>query len=210
MATIRPFRPADPGEHAQIYDVCVRTAAAGRDARGQFSSDEFMPDLFAGPYLAIEPGLVFVLDDGTRVVGYVLGTADTASFVAAYRDRWLPRLIGRYPTPPDPPVTPEQRLLAAGLDPQFMLAPELAPYPAHLHIDLLPGSQGHGHGRQLITTFLAAVAEAGADAVHLGMNPANTGARDFYQRLGFHRIPVARPGTLYLGRPVSPARSTRG
>lgn len=202
MATIRPYRPGESAERAEIYDVCVRTAAAGGDARGRYSSDDLMPDLFAGPYLELDPQLVFVLDDGIRVVGYVLGTADTAAFVDAYRQQWLPALAGRYPTPPVPPVTDEQRLLATGLHPEARLLPELTSYPAHLHIDLLPAHQGQGHGRDLISTFLAAVAAAGADAVHLGMNPANVGARIFYERLGFQQIPVNRPDTLYLGRPV--------
>lgn len=204
VAIVRPYRPSDPAELSEIYDVCVRTAAAGGDARGRYSSDDLMPDLFAGPYLALAPELAFVLHDDTRVVGYVLGTADTPAFVNAYRQQWLPRLAGRYPTPPDPPVTDEQRLLAAGLNPQGLLLPELTPYPAHLHIDLLPDQQGHGYGRQLITTFLAAVAAAGTDAVHLGMDPSNGGARAFYLRLGFHPIPVSRPGTLYLGRSTQP------
>ena len=200
MVGIRPYRPQNPAERAEIYDVCIWTAATGEDARGIFSSDDLIPDVFAGPYLALGPELAFVLHDDTRVVGYVLGTADTPAFVRAYRQQWLPRLTGRYPVPPDPPVTDEQRLLAGGLHPEDMLLPELASYPAHLHIDLLPGFQGRGYGRQLITRFLAAVAAAGADAVHLGMNPANDGARIFYERLGFHRIPTDGRDTLFLGR----------
>ena len=47
-ALIRPYRPAD---HDAVYDVCVRTADAGGDARGLYHSDDLMPDLFAGPYL---------------------------------------------------------------------------------------------------------------------------------------------------------------
>ncbi len=45
---IRPYREADLGA---VYDVCVRTADAGADARGKYRSDDLMPDLFAGPYL---------------------------------------------------------------------------------------------------------------------------------------------------------------
>ncbi len=35
--------------------------------------------------------------------------------------------------------------------PERMLIPELADYPAHLHIRLLPEFQGQGWGRQLAT-----------------------------------------------------------
>ena len=69
---------------------------------------------------------------------------------------------------------------------------ELADYPAHLHIDLLPELQGLGFGRRLIDTLRAALAARGVAAVHLGMDAANTGARAFYARLGFHELPSSR------------------
>ncbi len=37
-----------------------------------------MPDLFAGPYVFLEPDFAFVLD-GHQTVGYVVGTPDTAA-----------------------------------------------------------------------------------------------------------------------------------
>ena len=88
-AVIRPYREADLDA---VYDVCVRTADGGADARGKYRSDDLMPDLFAGPYVFLEPDFAFVLDDGRRAVGYVIGTPDTAAFVRAYRARWIPRL----------------------------------------------------------------------------------------------------------------------
>ena len=87
-AVIRPYRESD---HAAVYDVCVRTADVGGDARGKYHSDDLMPDLFAGPYVFLEPDFAFVLDDGQRAVGYVIGTPDTAAFARAYRARWIPR-----------------------------------------------------------------------------------------------------------------------
>ena len=198
---IRPYRPAD---RMGVYDVCVRTADAGGDARGRWSTDDLMPDLFAGPYVDLAPSMAFVLDDGERVVGYVLGTADTAGFVRAWRARWLPQLTGRYPAPPHPARTAEDAMVALLYRPERMLAPELAPWPAHLHIDLLPAVQGKGHGRALIGTFLAAAARAGAPAVHLGMDPANSGARAFYDRLGFTQVAVPSvEGVVFLGRPTT-------
>ncbi len=200
-ATIRRYRDDDL---AAVYDICVRTAHNGQDARGQYHSDDLMPDLFAGPYVHLEPELAFVLDSGGTAVGYVVGTADTAGFVAAYRRVWIPRLADRYAPPPDPPRTPDDVMVALHYRPERMLLPELADYPAHLHIDLLPEFQGAGHGRRLLETFLRAAAGAGAPAVHVGMVTANDRARGFYDRLGFHEIPVADPGPLtYLGRSTS-------
>lgn len=195
---IRPYRPTD---RAALSDICVRTADAGGDSRHIYPDPELMPSIFAAPYATLEPELAFVLDDGTRAVGYVLGCADTVAFVQAYRQRWLPTLLDRYPAPATTPGTPSEQMIDLMHRPERMILPELAGYPAHLHIDILPEHQGQGHGRALMRTFLAALHAAGVPAVHLGMVSANTGARAFYDRLGFHVIPVPDPGPLtYLGR----------
>src|ERR1700679_859288 len=97
-------------DHDAVYDICVRTAAAGGDARGMYRTDDLMPDLFAGPYVFLEPASAFVLDDGDRAGGYGIGPPDPAPFARAYRDRWIPRLADRYPGPPDPPATPDEEM----------------------------------------------------------------------------------------------------
>jgi ribosomal protein S18 acetylase RimI-like enzyme len=197
-AVIRRFQEQDL---AAVYDICVRTADAGRDARGQYRSDDLMPDLFAGPYVFLDPDLAFVLDDGQRPAGYVLGTADTAAFARAYRERWIPRLAGRYPVPPEPAVSAEDQLLALHYRPERLLWPGLTEYPAHLHIDLLPGFQRGGYGRKLMETFYAAAAQAGAGGVHVCVLTQNVQAIGFYRHLGFALAEVDEPaGVVYLGR----------
>jgi ribosomal protein S18 acetylase RimI-like enzyme len=133
----------------------------------------------------------------------VLGTSDTARFVRKYHEVWIPMLADRYPRPPDPARTPEEALLAGHYRPEDRLHPELEEYPAHLHIDVLPDYQGAGHGRALIETWLAAASVAGAPAVFLNMDPANTRARAFYDRVGFHEIQIAGGWGTHLGRPTA-------
>ncbi|HEX3960725.1 MAG TPA: GNAT family N-acetyltransferase [Trebonia sp.] len=196
--TIRRYEDRD---HDAVYDICVRTAHAGGDARGKYRSDDLMPDLFAGPYVFLEPRSAFVLDDGQAAVGYVIGTPDTAEFARAYRERWIPRLNDRYPVPPDPPVTPDDEMLAQHYQPERLLWERLPEYPAHLHIDLLPPFQGNGHGRALIDTFCAAMADAGAAGVHVCVVRENVRALGFYDRLGFTRFDVGLAGpVVYLAR----------
>lgn len=197
---IRPFQAADI---ADVYDICMRTADGGGDARGQYSTNDLMPDLFAGPYVRLEPEHAFVVDDGTRVVGYVIGTSDTARFVTRYREEWIVRLGDKYSPPPPPAerTTAEENMLALHFWPERMISPELAAYPAHLHIDLLPSAQRQGLGRALIERFLSTLASEGVPAVHVGMVTANTEARKFYDRLGFTEIPVADvEGVTFLVR----------
>ncbi|MFD3456485.1 GNAT family N-acetyltransferase [Streptomyces sp. NPDC058691] len=197
-AAIRPYRPED---RAGLYDVCVRTGHEGGDARGLYADQDLLPDIFAGPYAHLEPDLAFVVDDGTRVVGYIVGAADTAAFVRRFREEWLPTVADRHPEPKGAPRTADEEMAGLLHRPERMVVPELAGYPAHLHIDLLPDYQRAGYGRELMGRLLAALAVRGAGAVHLGMVTANTPARAFYDRLGFHVIPVVDPGPLtYLGR----------
>jgi ribosomal protein S18 acetylase RimI-like enzyme len=200
-ATIRRYRDSD---RAAVYNICVETANAGQGARGRYSTDDLVPDIFAGPYLFLEPEHAYVLDNGERAVGYIIGTASTPDFVAAYQERWLPRLRARYQPLSGPPVTEEEYRLDAMFHPERLLLPELSPHPAHLHIDLLADHRGSGHGRELINTFLASVAAAGAASCHLVVRQANVNARGFYAKLGWRPIEVrgAEPGT-YLVHPTA-------
>ena len=194
---IRAYRPTDLDA---VYDICVRTADAGGDARGQNSSDRLVGDIFAAPYVVLEPSVARILDDGRgNAVGYVVGTTDTAEFVRRYRQEWLPATAGRYGDDPR-----DAFWLELHHHPERMLVPELAGYPAHLHIDLLPEWQGKGWGRGLISAFLAGLRAAGVPRVHLGMAEGNVSARSFYDRLGFTEIVVpGATGVVYLGRGTS-------
>ncbi|MFJ4410379.1 GNAT family N-acetyltransferase [Streptomyces sp. NPDC088910] len=202
---IRPFRPEDL---PALYDICLRTADAGGDASARYPErdHELLGAIFAAPYAVLEPEAAFVLDDGHgRAVGYVLGTGDTAAFVERFRDEWLPTVADRFPEPAGEPGTPSEALAVLLHHPERMAQqPELAAYPAHLHIDVLPDFQRGGHGRALMEAFLGALAARGVPAVHLGMLTANAPARAFYDRLGFHEIAVPDAGELtYLGRATS-------
>ncbi|WP_327575780.1 GNAT family N-acetyltransferase [Streptomyces sp. NBC_00145] len=198
QATLRPYRPED---RDALFDICVRTGHEGGDARHLYPDPALLPNIFAAPYVVLEPDLAFVVEDGGRAVGYIVGTADTASFVARYRSQWLPGLTDRYPAPVQPPSTPAEVMTDLMHRPERMVLPELEAYPAHLHIDLLPSHQRNGYGRQLMNAFLAALHAKGVAAVHLSMVTSNTPARAFYDRVGFHEIAVPDPGPVtYLGR----------
>ncbi|MEF3403556.1 GNAT family N-acetyltransferase [Agromyces sp. CCNWLW203] len=205
---IRPYRPAD---REQVARICLLTAAGGGDATGVYSDDTLMPEVFALPYVEYAPELAFVVADPStgsgqradRVLGYVIGVADTAAFAEWWKREWAPGFAARHPSPGAPtghaPAFTEAQLIEAGTSPDRMLIAELADYPAHLHIDLLPELQGRGFGRRLIETLRAALAERSVPGVHLGMDAANIGAREFYDRLGFHELPSSRADSPLLG-----------
>jgi ribosomal protein S18 acetylase RimI-like enzyme len=200
---VRSYQPRDLDS---VYDICVRTADAGGDARGMYASDRLMGDLFAAPYVILEPEHAHVVDDGEgNAVGYIVGTADTERFVRRYREEWIPRAA--LPVPADPPVTRDDQMLALHYRPERMIRPELARYPAHLHIDLLPDWQGKGWGRRLMGAFVDGLREAGVARLHLSMLTSNVAARAFYDRLGFEELAVPDAGVVtYLVRDTSPVR----
>jgi ribosomal protein S18 acetylase RimI-like enzyme len=199
LPAVRPYRPED---REALDDICIRTAHLGQDSRPHYADPGVFPATFEAPYVHLEPELAFVLDDGHgQAVGYILGTADTPRFAEAFRTKWLPLVADRYPAADGPPGTPDEAVIQLLHHPERMVLPELAAYPAHLHIDLLPEYQGRGYGRALMRRFLRALADGGVPAVHLAMATANTPARAFYDRMGFHEIHVPDPGSAtYLGR----------
>lgn len=182
---IRAYRASD---RAALTDICVETGDAGGDARGIFRDDALLGDVYAVPYADFDPSLVFVIDDGTgRAIGYVLGAADTAAFERWFHDAWWPSVRARYAgheeSPRDASVIDHAEHL--GTTPSAYAED----YPAHLHIDLLPETQGGGFGRRMIDTLLDALRERGVAGVHLVAAGTNTAAIGFYERLGFTRLP---------------------
>ena len=192
---IRRYRSSD---YDAISRICLLTAAGGGDATGQHVSDDLMPDIFARPYVTLEPNWAWVVDLGDGAEGYILCAPDTRRFVERYRNEWMPALAATYEHV-EPPVTHDEVIRHLGFTPERMLIPEVDTYPAHLHIDLLPSLQGRGYGRRLIETLADALRAAGIPGLHLSMDPANTPARAFYDRLGFEELPSSTPGGPVLG-----------
>ncbi len=197
---IRPFAPSDL---PALHRICLLTGDAGRDATPLYRDPELLGHYYAVPYAVLEPELCFMLTADGAPCGYVLGTRDTAAFNARAESEWFPALRARLPVPAENDTSADAdmlRLIHAG----YSIHPDVGDYPAHLHIDLLPVTQGKGLGRRLIERFLAALRERGVPAVHLGVSERNTGAIAFYEKLGFHLI-GAYPGWRAYGLRLGPS-----
>lgn len=198
MVHVRRYEPSDLDT---LREICVLTGHGGADARGSMTDTSLLPDTFAEPYLVFDPSLAFVADDGGLAVGYILGTADTVAFTDWFRTTWLPKVASNHAGRPAEVTDFESLILELMYNPSRMVHADLAPYPAHLHIDLLPDYQGQGLGRKLMDAFRGELASRGIEKFHLSMDPANVKARAFYDRLGFEPIHVSSdPGGTYLGR----------
>lgn len=81
-----------------LYDICLRTGAAGSDASDLMTDPRLLGEVFAAPYALLETAHAFVLDDGSgRPVGYVLGARDVVDFEQRAEAEWWPALRQRYP-----------------------------------------------------------------------------------------------------------------
>jgi ribosomal protein S18 acetylase RimI-like enzyme len=197
---IRGFRP---GDRPALYRVCLQTSDSGRDGTGKYRDPLLVGEVFVGPYLALQPDLAFVVDDGAGAEGYVLGALDTVAFRRDCELQWWPALRARYQGVRAPEGYSDGWLL------DWVRRPPKPPaavteFPSHLHIDMLPRWQGGGWGRRLIDTLCAALAAAGSPGVHLEVGRNNAGAIGFYRHIGFAELSEGR-GALVMGRRLKPS-----
>ncbi|KAL5113154.1 hypothetical protein ACEQ8H_008980 [Pleosporales sp. CAS-2024a] len=148
-------------------------------------------------YTDLSPSTCFVLDNGTgRAVGYCIGAANTTAFAQQWRTVFMPAIDPALIPPPDvQTLDPRMETDAVrGLRKAAYFAEcsslqsfpaTVDKFPAHLHVNILPEWQGKGWGRVLIERLFEELKGMGAQGVHLGMVRWNTGARRFYEKIGF-------------------------
>lgn len=188
-----------------IYAICLATGDAGADASGLYRDPRLIGHVYAGPYVTREPELCFVLADRDATYGYVLGTRDSTGFEQWCESSWFAPLRQRYPPPAvDDPGRDARmsRLIHTG----YRADPELAAWPAHLHIDLLPAAQGKGWGRRLLRAFIDRLLELDASGVHAVTGTRNPRAMAFYCRAGFAPIKAGENSIAY-GKSLCPLSS---
>lgn len=147
--------------------------------------------------MSLTPSTCFVLDDGSgRAVGYCIGTADTLKFSEKWREEFAPNVDSQQVPKPevktgDPLMDKEETkglrhaVYHAECSALQAWPEELAKYPAHMHIDILPEFQRKGWGSVLINTLFEALKREGALGIHLDMVRWNTIGRKFYEKIGF-------------------------
>jgi ribosomal protein S18 acetylase RimI-like enzyme len=182
------IRLAEPGDLADLYRICLLTGDGGEDASPLYEDPRLLGEIFAAPYAILEPALAFVAEDEQGVSGYVLGALDTRDFERRLEEQWWPALRERYQDPGEQPETWPERWAAHIHRPRPTPAELLTDYPSHLHIDLLPRTQGQGAGRRLITTLAGTLRKKGSHGVHLNVWSKNTRAIGFYEHIGFTEL----------------------
>ena len=199
------IRTATAADEAGAYYVCLRTGDHGNDGEPYYREDpDALGRIFVGPYLAFEPDLSLILEDAEGICGYALGALDSRAFYARYETEWRPDLCRRFPAPQghERDWTRVQQVHHIYHHPDYFCPEPYEAYPSHLHIDLLPRAQGHGHGRRMIARLLQLMRERGSSGAHLGLSALNTRASRFYETLGFRELIRTGSGndaTIYMG-----------
>ena len=183
---IRQYRD---GDLDALYEICLRTGAAGQDASGVVGDPRLFGEVYAGPYARFAPELAFVLDlgggeDADGVAGYVLGALDTTAFSERCEREWWPPLRAAHPEGSGATKV-DELLISLIHHPHHRGADVLDRFPSHLHIDLLPRAQGRGWGRRLLTTLEDALRKGGSPGLHFGVGVSNERALGFYRHLGY-------------------------
>lgn len=178
---IRAYRETDL---ERLYEICLRTGDAGRDASGLVHDGRLFGHIWAAPYGLHEPEHAFVLTDDVDVAqGYVLGALDSRLFEATLEAHYWPALRAQYPAGSGDGL--DALLVTLIHHPPTAHEKIVDAYPSHLHVDLLPNVQGKGEGRRMIEVLLDALRADGSRGVHFGVSAKNERALGFYAHLRF-------------------------
>jgi ribosomal protein S18 acetylase RimI-like enzyme len=200
------IRLARPGDRAGAYHVCLKTGDHGRDGEPFYREDpDALGRIFVGPYLAFEPELSFILEDGEGVCGYALGALDSRAFYERYEREWRPELCARFPKPAGDRSgwTRVEQVHSWYHEPDYFCPEPYEKFPSHLHIDLLERARGRGLGRRMLEQVMTRLRERGSPGAHLGLSALNKPAFGFYERLGFReliRVGAGSDGCIYMGQ----------
>ena len=190
---IRRIRPEDEPE---IQNICHRTFTVCPD----FPDPELVSYRWAAWYVRHAGDFSFAAVDGNgKAVGYVLCAPDTNEYTLSYETEMVPLIEERMQRLriSHPELYERFRLSFLPEAGEYSL-PELRSvlreYPAHLHIDLLPGYQKRGLGGRLMEALLERLRGAGTAGVHLCVGTGNVNAVGFYRRFGFEILSTRMNG----------------
>ena len=181
---IRPYLTTDLDA---IYDICLQTSDNGGDDSKLFQDSKLIGQYYVAPYVVLEPELCFVVTNNDKVCGYILGCKDSAHFSQRCEKVWFPALRKQYALP-DSSDSSLNALVIKRIHSGIEVRHEYQNYPAHLHINLLPETQGHGIGRKMTEVFINKLKALDVPALHLEVSKTNSAAISFYNKMGFEVI----------------------
>ncbi|TFG64427.1 MAG: GNAT family N-acetyltransferase [Spirochaetales bacterium] len=190
--------PYQPSHLDGVHEILFRTGYMGEDliGRNAFNDRRLFGYIFCDYYLRFEPGNCFTAlssDMPERVLGYIIGAGDTRAQLYRFKKTYARKIVLRNSL-----ITrlanPESFLMTKTIMAYFrqdLLTAETSilyrDYPAHLHINVLPGFQGKGIGAELMTAFEERMRMQSAPGIHLITASLNEKALRFYLKNNYRR-----------------------
>lgn len=196
------IRHATPADSPAVSRICLLTGDAGKSAEHLFSKPELLGLMYAEPYVNLSSTFGFLLvardaEGEEKVVGYIVGAADTRVYEEELERVWFPPLRAKYPVD-DEGTKDDKHYFKLFADPHKAPAEILEIYPAHIHIDILPEYQRQGWGKNLMGMAVNYLHAAGKPGLYVGVALGNDEGERFYNKLGFE--PMRGPeGAKWFG-----------
>jgi len=176
-------------KHRQsVREICFNTGLGGDSISPYFDDLDLFADMIILYYTDYEPQSALVAVHNGQAVGYLLGCADTNTYIKVMRREIAPQILtnivrGKYNIRRK--TRDFLRRYLRDEIPAIFSLPSLDLYPAHLHINLEEGYRRSGAGARLMKSFFKYLLENGIGGVYLGTSSLNTQALPFYKKLGF-------------------------
>lgn len=195
---IRPFHSTD---RRAVFQIAADTAFFGDPLERFFEDRSLFCDAFCAYYTDYEPQHAWVAERDQEVVGYLLGCANTQRMNSILSSKIIPSILMRL-------ARGDYRLgkqscrylwgLTKAIVSREITQPDLAPYPAHLHINIQEDQRGLGIGKALVGRYLDQLRSEQVKGVHLKTTSENKAACALYEKLGFTLLDARR---TYLWKP---------
>ncbi|MBB6303465.1 hypothetical protein GGE67_004097 [Rhizobium leucaenae] len=142
------LRSVQPDDIDQLYVISLVTGDAGKNATALHRDGRMIGHIYSVPYAVLSPKTVFVAEDGEGVCGYIAGVFDTVTFEERLEREWWPELRKRYAEPSGDASAwdADQQRSFTIHHPKRAPVALTDPFPAHIHMNLLPRTQGQGIG----------------------------------------------------------------
>ena len=173
-----------------VRNIAWDTAFMGEPADSFFSGKDILVDFLTKYFTDYEPESCFVAQDGSQVVGYLLGAKDNTAAENIFRAKILLRLLlqafvkGYFLKRKN--IAFFYYFLLSFLKLELVLPDAFGEYPAILHINVQAGYRGKFIGSRLMDAYFGYLTKENIPGVRLAT--MSDGAGEFFKKCGLNLL----------------------